>query len=135
MSFNPKEYYVAKPNERFAISFYYQRQRIMEAQNDNQYLKEIRKLEADLVNCYEPPPINQKITKPHSAGYLDWRRKLREKVKKEGIKNSFAIGITIYKELMHIANEAGLIGGNDRIGTGVVTEGEKLDIDTTEEEV
>jgi hypothetical protein len=130
--FNSKEYYQAKPNERFAIAFYYQRQKIMECDDDNRFLKEVRKLEADLINCYNPPPTN--MNKPHSAKYLAWRRKLTEKIREKRIRNPFSVGITIYRELMMIANEAGLIGGSEKIGIGIVTDGENLDVSAGEEE-
>ena len=134
-NFNKNEFYQISPNDRFCMRVYEKWKKIDDTLTDTQYLRQIQMLEKDLSPMYTPEknrPINPE-EKPYSAGYKDWVKKLEEKIRKDKINNPFAIAQAKHEQLMMIINENGLIGGNDRAGTGVVTEGDKLDIEATEE--
>jgi len=109
-SINSFELMQLKPNDRYSLLYYRVFDEIRQYTNHINLLERVLFLESMLKPLYEDLE-SEEFYGPHTRGYIKWRENLINRL--GNTDNYFAVAHTLLGELVLVARENGLIGGDD----------------------
>jgi hypothetical protein len=124
-NFNPQEFYNLSPTDRYTAEVFELVRTIIFSNTPEDALEQTVLLEAALCPMYTNMNPETADAKPETKGYEEWSNKFRAKIIAEGIDNPMAIYKEMYRKLLLVMSEAGLIGGDNISIVAMINDGDE----------